>query len=149
MDIPDLISYGSDYVKNMVDPPQQLDSAIPSPMLQPGMTDFTALLKANQDKNFIQRILNPDQYPKINNPDGGYSTHLMSYVTNDQGQAHVFPTIIQRPDNGELHKFENPMDAWNYAKQSGEFITMPAAQADMFTNEKASAYKAYLGAGKL
>jgi len=148
MDIPDLISYGSDYVKNMVAPPQ-LDSALPSPMVQPGMTNFAELLKANQNKNFVQRILNPDQYPKINNPDGSYSTHRMSYVTNDRGQAHVFPTIVQDPVSGQLYQHPTGRSAWEYAKQTGEYITMPAAHAPMFTNEDSSAYKSFLGAGQL
>lgn len=38
-----------------------------------------AQLYANQNKNFVKRILNPFQYPTLDLGNGNYATHLMAW----------------------------------------------------------------------
>ena len=61
------------------------------------------LTERNRHLNWIDRGLNPDKYPVMNNEDGTVSTHLLSYVTGDNGEAYIYPTIIQQED-GSLKK---------------------------------------------
>jgi len=77
------------------------------------------VLLEHKDKNFVKRILDPNIYPVVNNPDGTVSTHKMAYSTGD-GAAYVYPTIIQGKD-GKLMELP-PEDAWNYAMITGEYI---------------------------
>ena len=75
----------------------------------------------NKDKNFVQRVLNPDIFPRINNKDGSVSTHLMSAEVDQYGDWLVFPTITQEED-GRLIKRELK-DAQKYAIESGQNIS--------------------------
>jgi len=97
-----------------------------------------SVMNANSSKNFIQRYLNPNQYPVINNPDGSYSTHLMAYDKN-----RVYPTIVQ-DKSGKLINYGNNDNAWNYADTTGEYIQFPnEEQASWFASSKdnTSGYK--------
>lgn len=87
-----------------------------SPALTRGYVD--SVFNANQNLNWVNRYTHPDNYPKINNPDGSYSTHMM--VSSDNM---VYPTIVQGSD-GKLIKL-NPDDAYNYAQKTGTFIKFP------------------------
>jgi hypothetical protein len=75
------------------------------------------ILAANKHLNFVQRMFQPqtatiqvvgEKYP---------STHLM-----EQSDDIAYPRVVQRPFGQGLHYFENPNDAYNYAKSTGEFI---------------------------
>jgi len=82
------------------------------------------LMKPYMDKNlnFLQRLQNPDAYPKIENPDGSYSTHLMANSDN-----FVYPTIIQDPKTKKLKKLGDK-EAYDYAMKTGEYIKTPTPE---------------------
>ena len=92
------------------------------------------ILEANREKEFVKRILSPNEYPQIPNEDGTLSTHLMSWSGPDeQGTSYVYPTIIYR--NGRLERLA-PQTAYRYARDSKEYIpfTNPN-EADSFSKE--------------
>ena len=77
-------------------------------------------LGANKDKEFVNRILNPQQSPPvIQNNDGTISSHLMAYSGIDGGRGVVYPTIVNV--DGKLTKLGD-RDAIEYAKRTGEAI---------------------------
>lgn len=76
----------------------------------------------NRQLNWINRGLNPGKYPVIKNEDGSYSTHRLEYVTNDDGSAFVYPTIIQN-ENGNLVNLQDK--GWDYAKKTNTAIRIP------------------------
>jgi hypothetical protein len=78
------------------------------------------ILKKNKDKNFVQRIITPQDYPMLKSPEGQYQTHLMASGEWD-GKHHVYPTIFQQPD-GTLKRFEGK-SAQKEAQRTGEFIS--------------------------
>ena len=79
------------------------------------------LSQRNKNLNWVDRGLNPDNYGKIDNKDGSFSTHRLAYSTGDHGEAYVYPTIIQN-DKGELEELTDEA-ARNYAfKTKSEFL---------------------------
>ena len=94
------------------------------------------ILNDNKNLNFVDRILNKDNYPAIANNDGSYSTHLMSWSAY-KGKYIVYPSIVW--DKGKLKKL-SPDDAFKYAIKNKEYISFDDAQkAKIFA---AGAYKA-------
>lgn len=90
------------------------------------------ITERNKDKNFVQRALNPSDYPVIVNEDGSETTHLMQYSTDDNGNAYVSPTVIQN-QLGLLSKL-NEDEAVQYGAKSGEEIMIPNIDlADYYT----------------
>lgn len=103
---------------------------------QPGANDYTGYLSQNQHLNFVQRLIEPDKYPRIDNPDGSYSTHLMASARAG-GKEIAFPTIIQG-ENGKLEKL-SMNEAIKYALKHQEYIEFPTQEeADAFAS---GAYK--------
>jgi hypothetical protein len=101
-------------------------------------------LDAHKHLNFVQRILNPSKWPKIDNGDGSYSTQRMAWSTGDHG-AFVYPTIVWDEKAKKLHQFpEEGQEAARYALKTGQFIRMSPADAEMFSDK---GYK--LGSGLL
>lgn len=95
------------------------------------MEKMVEIFKANKDKNFIQRVINPYIFPTINNPDNTYSTHRMAWAEQD-GYFYAYPTI-QQDSNGQLQQLSGEK-AFNSALDSGEFIKFPSAkEAEWFT----------------
>jgi len=101
------------------------------------------ILRKNQDKNFVQRILKPSGFPIIMNPNGSYSTHLMAAETvegkNGRLMHIVFPTIIQSK-TGQLKQL--PLkDAIRHAMTTKEYIQFPSLDdaIDFSINYKAGA----------
>ncbi len=81
------------------------------------------VLGKNQHLNFVQRIINADQAPSIQNEDGTISSHKMAFAETGEGNNKkyvVYPTIIER--EGELVELDG-QTAMQYASESGEFIT--------------------------
>lgn len=75
------------------------------------------ILDQNQNKDFVQRILKPQESPVITEKDGKIATHKMAW-DHHNGKYIAFPTI-QRQGRGLVDKGENAMfDAVN----SGEYI---------------------------
>lgn len=94
--------------------------------------DYTEYLSQNQHLNFVQRVLEPDKYPRIDNPDGSYSTHLMSSA-GVAGKEIAFPTIIQ-DKNGKLQKLSMD-EAIKHALNNKEYIEFSTQEeADAFAS---------------
>ena len=92
--------------------------------------EFEAMSKVlserNKHLNWVERGLNPDNYPKIDNGDGTFSTHRLAYSTGDEGEAYVYPTIIQN-DKGKLEQL-NDHAAWEYAVKTKTAMRIPNVQ---------------------
>lgn len=96
----------------------------------------------NKDKNFVQRILNPDKFPVMENPDGTTSSHQMASWEMD-GKGIVAPTIFYDENTGKLFKPEDPLQE---AMKRGEYIQFNDPQeAERFA---ANEYKIGTGIGK-
>jgi hypothetical protein len=90
------------------------------------------ITERNKDKNFVQRALNPSDYPMMINEDGSKTTHLMQYSTDNEGNAFVSPSVIQ-DELGLLSKL-TPREAVKYGRQSGEEIEIPNVElAEYYT----------------
>ncbi len=99
-------------------------------------------LNANKDKSFVQRILNPSQYPTLDLGNGNSATHRMAW-TEAGGKYYVYPTVLLN-DKGTLTDY-GPDKAWDHVKQTGNVIEFPTADdADWFSTR----YKAAWGAQK-
>lgn len=99
------------------------------------------ITERNKDKNFVQRALNPSDYPVIVNEDDSETTHLMQYSTDDEGNAYVSPTVIQN-ELGLLSKL-TPREAMKYGRQSGEEIKIPDVQLAEYYTENGLIKHAY------
>ena len=86
------------------------------------------VFKANADKNFVRRILDPQKSLVLD--EGNIATHKMSYSTLDGGRAMMYPTIVER--DGELVEL-SPKDAVEYARKTGEYIVLPEKAAEWAT----------------
>jgi hypothetical protein len=71
---------------------------------------MAAILRANQDMPFVDRILSPEGQPTMPMGEGSVATHLMAAEIDDSGQSYAFPTVIKQPD-GSLKQFTNPHEA--------------------------------------
>jgi hypothetical protein len=90
------------------------------------------ITERNKDKNFVQRALNPNDYPSIINEDGSETTHLMQYSTDSNGNAFVSPSVIQN-ELGLLSKL-TPREGAQYGRKTGEEIMIPDVQlAEYYT----------------
>lgn len=117
-----------------------MDDFIPATDYEHGLLMQT--LEANKDKSFVQRILNPSQYPTLDMGNGSYATHRMAYTEAD-GRYFVHPTVLLEKD-GSLKEYGS-RKAWDQVRQTGNFIEMPSEDdADWFT----SRYKAAWGGQK-
>ncbi|PNX47746.1 MAG: hypothetical protein BV459_03820 [Thermoplasmata archaeon M11B2D] len=101
------------------------------------------ILQENQKLNFVQRILNPHEYPDIYLPNSDRpSTHLMSWAETGSGknkQYWVYPTVIYDQQSGRLVPLSDD-SAWHHAKLSGERIRFKTPEeADWFSKN----YKMY------
>jgi hypothetical protein len=94
-----------------------ISGEIPFREVPSGTTPDQVLLQHN-NLNFVDRILNSQDYPVIENEDGTVSTHRMASATIG-GQPIVYPTIVER-DGGLVQL--NDDDAVQYAVDTGEFI---------------------------
>ena len=81
------------------------------------------LSQRNKSLNWVERGLNPNNYPTIDNGDGTFSTHRLEYKTGDNGEAYVYPTIIQN-DKGELEQLDDDA-AWDYAMKTKTAMVVP------------------------
>ena len=96
------------------------------------------ILEGHSGKSFVQRILDPDQYPKLDLGDGKSATHLMSWGESD-GKYLVFPTVLY--DNGRLQQYK-PDDAFSTAISSGNYIEFDRKEdADWFSKNYKKVWK--------
>jgi hypothetical protein len=98
------------------------------------LTEIMGILDQHSDKNFVQRIISPADYPKLYDNPGGEagepSTHSMAWGEDAQGNAFVYPTVVQGP-NGNLQRLgtrerpgpqNDPWEAQRHAQETGELI---------------------------
>jgi len=100
--------------------------------------EITKILTSNKDKNFVDRVLNRENYPTLNLGNGNYATHKMSWSTVGN-KAIVYPNIIYSPDTKSLIEL-SPDDAFQYAMKNKEYIQFDDPnKADEFSQQ----YKKY------
>jgi hypothetical protein len=98
------------------------------------MAFLKSIVRPYENLNFIKRLMSPGKYGMLPMPEGPGSggSHLMSYSTDDQGRAAVYPQIIQRSEQHPLERL-SANDALKYAIQNKEYIPFDNAQdADWF-----------------
>ena len=79
------------------------------------------VLEQNKGLQFVDRVLNPSQYPAPSLLEGGkMKTHRMSAEQDKDGNWIVFPNVIFR--DGQYVEFEKPRDALNFAQESKQLI---------------------------
>jgi len=83
------------------------------------------ILISNKEKPFVQRILNRDAFPVLNNDDGSVSTHSMAWGDAD-GRFFAYPTVVQS-GHENLERLEGS-DAWDNAIGTGNVIEFPTAE---------------------
>ncbi len=94
-------------------------------VVQTELDSLTEILANNQDKNFIKRILNKEDYPELEGEGeakGMVHTHLMADAEVD-GRFIVYPEVVQLLD-GTLVK-KNRKEALDYAIDTGEYVELP------------------------
>lgn len=103
------------------------------------------ILKQNENKSFVQRILNPDGYPKLDLGDGDYATHKMAWssVTKPDGKEayRVYPTVLY--DGEQLVDYGDK--AYDEVLKTGNYIEFNNSKdADWFSKN----YKKAMGGGR-
>jgi GNAT superfamily N-acetyltransferase len=93
------------------------------PAQQNRETPYIDLLKQHKEKDFVNRILNPGIAPAgIPWEGGSVASHQMAAEVDENGNWYVFPTIVNQ--GGKLVSM--PLyDAFDYARETGEYIPMP------------------------
>ena len=92
------------------------------------------ILKEHQTKNFVQRILNPENAPEPLIVEGQKQTHFMSaeFLGEEDKIPAVFPRVIET-EEGELTKLSLE-EAKNHARTTGEYIEFNSiVEADNFS----------------
>jgi len=98
------------------------------------------VLAKNTEKNFVRRILDPEDYPKMQLNNGYEATHLMAWGEIGPPNARkyiVFPTVVQKVEGGPLEKLEGH-DVWDHAMRNKEYIEFdtPEEAEDFSKNYK-------------
>ena len=81
-------------------------------------SEIMQILSKNSDKDFVKRIIAPEQYPTLDNGDGTISTHSMMWGDAD-GKFYVYPSVIRK---GKTLKRLSADQAWDHAVKTGERI---------------------------
>ena len=81
-------------------------------------------LNLNSDKNFVQRILNPDlnHGKEIPHPESGLRMSHAMESGEINGMPVVYPRVVEVPGENRFHYFETSKEAQAYAAQTGEYI---------------------------
>jgi hypothetical protein len=100
--------------------------------------EIIKILERNKRTPFVKRVLNPEQYPKLDLGEGNYATHGMRFDTTETGRHIVYPTVI--PDKRGEMKMLPAEKAMDTAIRKGNFILFEdPKKADEFAKE----YKKY------
>jgi hypothetical protein len=94
------------------------------------------ILEEHRTKNFVQRILNPENAPTPLLVEGQKQTHFMSaeYLGEGESIPAVFPTVIET-EEGELSKL-SLKEAKDHALNTGEYIEFDSIiEADTFSQK--------------
>lgn len=102
-------------------------------------SDIARILDANNSKDFVKRILFPDNAPTLDLGNGEHATHRMAWGESD-GSYYVFPTVM-RGEKGELQDYGR--NAFDEAMKRGEFIKFSdPEQAAEFSEQYKKYWKA-------
>ena len=85
------------------------------------------ILNSHSDKLFVKRILTPEKYPVLHNPNGTYSTHSMAWGEAD-GKYNVYPTVILTKDGTLERLSSHGHEAWKHASSTGNYISFDTPQ---------------------
>lgn len=118
---------------------EQIQARMPNQMAQIGevqkANDYSrvmGVLRGNEDKQFVQRILRPNEFPAMNLGKGQTGTHLMAWTKSD-GKYYVYPTIEYDTKSKSLTNWGADR-GWEEAKKKGEMISFDTPQeADWFS----------------
>jgi len=99
--------------------------------------DLKKVLIANQQKNFVRRILNPEAYPVLDLGKGEIATHLMSYTEAGPKRFVVYPRVA--PEGDKLKDFGDD-GAFKRAMRSKDYIAFDNEQDAKFFSKN---YKQY------
>ena len=92
----------------------------------------------NRMKNpWVQRWVNDDprNIPDPLEPNSGRtSTHLLSYDTNKDGRARIYPLVVDNPKTGKLRYLNNEA-AIEHAKRNKSFMYADSTLADYYTKQ--------------
>lgn len=103
--------------------------------------DIMNVLRANREKNFVQRVTNAADWPVMQNPGGSYSSHRMGSAEVG-GKNIAFPTLFYDKGSNALY---GPPDPVAEAMKTGEYIDFPdQAAAERFAN---NGYKVGMNTG--
>lgn len=96
------------------------------------------------DKNFVKRLMYPQEYPVIERPElgpGGYSTHLMA--SGQRGDVHfVYPMITHDEKTNQLTWHKDHKAAQDYAIQNNEYIPFTSQEeAEWFATNYKKGFK--------
>ena len=81
------------------------------------------ILVDNETVPFVDRIINPQDYPyPEDNKDGSISTHLLSVEVDEDGSAYVFPTKVYQDKGYKTYTNDERFKALDDAKSSGNTI---------------------------
>jgi len=90
-----------------------------------------SIVEKNKDKNFVKRIISPNDVSSLDNKDGTFSTHSMAYAGIDNGRYIVYPEVIEK--NGKLIRLSGK-DAVDYAFKNKEAIVFESEKdAEFFS----------------
>ena len=99
-------------------------------------TRVMRILQANASKPFVQRILQPKDFPVLENDDGTISTHKMAWGEAD-GKFVVFPTILW--DGTKLKDYGK--EAFKEVMKTGNFIPFDTKEdAEWFSKRYKAAW---------
>jgi len=94
------------------------------------------ILRRNQDKSFVKRIIEPEKYPSLDLGGGRTASHLMSWGEID-GKYIAYPTVLY---NGKSLNRYDAREAMKRVQKSGNYIEFKSPQeADWFSRN----YKRY------
>lgn len=86
------------------------------------------LYAKEQNPRFVQRMSEPIKYLDLGN--GDHATHLMAWEYTDDGQAMVFPTVMEDA-KGNLYDYKE--GALDLAKSRNDYLIMSPEEAEVFT----------------
>lgn len=96
-------------------------------------------VKNNMDKEFVQRIANPNTITPLDNEDKTTSTHSMASGEDNKGRGVVYPEVVNI--DGELKRLSR-QEAVDYSKKTGEYMLFPTVQeAETFSKSYKSLWK--------
>jgi len=80
--------------------------------------EIVGILNANQNKQFVRRILYPKDYPAMQWSDKDVATHRMAWGELSPGRYAVFPTIVY--DKGTLSDMGEK--SFRHAIETGQYV---------------------------